>query len=117
MNDDKSLNPAWTGQFAQALSTDPAHILSEDANARIKQSLLQKIMASSQAQSSVRNVRRDEGWHDLGKHKQAKVLHDDGTTLSWLLKMLPGSNLSSQDKVAQDVARQQLACARPCGWR
>ncbi len=97
MNDEKALNPAWTGQIAQALRTDPTHMLSDQASARIKQSLLQKITASSQAQGGVRNVRRDEGWHDLGKHKQAKVLHDDGTTLSWLLKMLPGSNLPVHD--------------------
>ncbi len=85
------MSPAWTGQLAQGLRTE--HALNPEANARIKQSLMQKIAESS----LVHNVRRDEGWVNLSKRVQAKVLHDDGTNFSWLLKLLPGGALSEHD--------------------
>lgn len=91
MKTDPSLNPAWAGQLAQSLRTE--HSLSPEANARIKQSLMQKIAESSQ----LRNVRRDAGWVQLGKRMQVKVLHDDGVSLSWLLKLLPGGGLPEHD--------------------
>jgi anti-sigma factor ChrR (cupin superfamily) len=94
MNNDKALSPAWTGQLAQNLRTESG--LSPEAQARIKQSILQKIAAPT-ADSKVHNVRRDEGWVNLGKRVQAKVLHDDGTSLSWLLKLLPGGGLPEHD--------------------
>jgi anti-sigma factor ChrR (cupin superfamily) len=100
MNNDKALSPAWTGQLAQTLRTD--YRLSPEANARIKQSILQKIAApinspQESADVKVHNVRRNEGWVHLAKHVQAKVLHDDGTSLSWLLKLLPGGGLPEHD--------------------
>jgi anti-sigma factor ChrR (cupin superfamily) len=104
MNNDKALNSAWTGQLAQHLHAP--HGLSQEANARIKQSILQKITASTDSnapvptpapEANVRNVRRDDGWVNLGKRVQAKVLHDDGTNLSWLLKLLPGGGLPEHD--------------------
>jgi anti-sigma factor ChrR (cupin superfamily) len=94
MNNDKALSPAWTGQLAQSLRTE--YGLSPEAQARIKQSILQKI-AAPPTDSKVHNVRRDEGWHALGKRMQVKVLHDDGTSLSWLLKLLPGGGLPVHD--------------------
>jgi anti-sigma factor ChrR (cupin superfamily) len=102
MNNDNALTPAWTGQLAQALRTENG--LSLEASARIKQSLMQKITAqtaqpepSLEQDANVRNVRRDEGWVQLSKRVQAKVLHDDGTSLSWLLKLLPGGSLPVHD--------------------
>jgi anti-sigma factor ChrR (cupin superfamily) len=94
MNDDKALSPAWTGQLAQTLRTESG--LNPQAQARIKQSILQKIAPTS-TDSKVHNVRRDEGWVNLSKRVQAKVLHDDGTSLSWLLKLLPGGGLPEHD--------------------
>jgi anti-sigma factor ChrR (cupin superfamily) len=91
MKTDPSLNPAWAGQLAQSLRTE--HALSPEASARIKQSLMQKIAESS----LVHSVRRDDGWINLSKRVQAKVLHDDGTSLSWLLKLLPGGGLPVHD--------------------
>jgi anti-sigma factor ChrR (cupin superfamily) len=91
MKTDPTLSPEWTGQLAQSLRTE--HALSPEASARIKQSLMQKIAESS----LVHNVRRDDGWVNLGKRVQAKVLHDDGISLSWLLKLLPGGGLPQHD--------------------
>jgi quercetin dioxygenase-like cupin family protein len=104
MNTDKALNPAWTGQLAHSLRIE--HGLAPEANARIKRSLMQKIAeqthptqnpASCKAQEAVRNVRRGEGWVTLSKRMQVKVLHDDGTSLSWLLRLLPGGGLPVHD--------------------
>lgn len=91
MKTESSLNPAWAGQLSSSLRTE--HALSPEASARIKQSLMQKISESA----AVRNVRRDEGWVKLGKNMQVKVLHDDGVSLSWLLKLLPGGGLPAHD--------------------
>jgi anti-sigma factor ChrR (cupin superfamily) len=91
MKTDPTLSPEWSGQLAQSLRTE--HSLSPEASARIKQSLMQKIAESS----LMHNVRRDDGWVNLGKRVQAKVLHDDGTSLSWLLKLLPGGSLPQHD--------------------
>jgi anti-sigma factor ChrR (cupin superfamily) len=98
-----TLNDAWTGAFAQGLRSDA--ILSPQAQARIKQQLIAKIAASAgTAQTAqpptpqlTRDLRRDEGWKPLGKRAQVKVLHDDGTTFSWLLKLLPGGRLPVHD--------------------
>ncbi|TAG25539.1 MAG: hypothetical protein EAZ37_12600 [Burkholderiales bacterium] len=86
-----TFTPEWAGHLAQSLRSEYA--LSPEANSRIKQSLMQKINDSA----LVHNVRRDDGWVNLGKRVQAKVLHDDGTHLSWLLKLLPGGGLPQHD--------------------
>jgi anti-sigma factor ChrR (cupin superfamily) len=91
MKPDPSLNPAWAGQLAQSLRSE--HTLSPEASDRIKQALMQKIAAPA----LVHNVRRGDGWVNLSKRVQAKVLHDDGTSLSWLLKLLPGGGLPVHD--------------------
>lgn len=86
-----AISPEWAGQLASSLRTE--HVLSPEANARIKQSLMQKIAEAS----LVRNVRRVDGWVKLAKNMQVKVLHDDGVSLSWLLKLLPGGGLPAHD--------------------
>ena len=91
MKTPSTLTPAWAGQLAQSLCAKPA--LSPEATARIKSSLMQKITEDH----LVRNVRLEEGWVLLGKRMQAKVLHDDGATLSWMLKLLPGGSLPRHD--------------------
>lgn len=86
-----ALSPEWAGQLAQNLSAE--HVLNNEAQMRIKQSLMQKIAEAS----LVKSVRRDDGWIHLSKRMQAKVLHDDGVNLSWLLKLLPGGGLPVHD--------------------
>lgn len=86
-----AISPEWTGQLASNLRTE--HVLSPEANTRIKLSLMQKIAQSS----LVKSVHRDTGWVKLAKNMQVKVLHDDGVSLSWLLRLLPGSGLPVHD--------------------
>ncbi len=98
MSTDQALNSLWAGVLAEEIA--PAHRLSGEASARIKQQLMAKISAPAAPTADaalVRNVRRDEGWVPLGKRIQVKVLHDDGHTLSWLLKLLPGGGLPQHD--------------------
>jgi anti-sigma factor ChrR (cupin superfamily) len=99
MSQDNVLNPAWTGQIAQALRAEPS--LSPQASERIKTALMARIATARPSATAddhhIHNVRRDEGWHSLGKRMQVKVLHDDGTSLSWLLKLLPGGGLPVHD--------------------
>jgi anti-sigma factor ChrR (cupin superfamily) len=98
MSNDKALNSLWAGVLAEEIA--PAHRLSEEARVRIKRQLMTKISAPAAPTADaglVRNVRREEGWKQLSKRMQVKVLHDDGHTLSWLLKMLPGGGLPEHD--------------------
>jgi anti-sigma factor ChrR (cupin superfamily) len=100
MKNDNALSPAWTGTLAESLDT--AHTLSDTSRERIKSELMSKISARMQPESTtddpmVHNVRREQGWVQLSKRVQAKVLHDDGTSLSWLLKMMPGGHLVEHD--------------------
>jgi quercetin dioxygenase-like cupin family protein len=95
---DKALPPAWTGQLAQHLHTSAG--LSPEAGERIKRSLMQKISAlplPNTSEAQVRNIRLPEGWVQLSKRMQVKVLNDDGVHLSWLLKLLPGGSLPAHD--------------------
>ncbi len=96
MSTDKALNDLWAGVLAQEIA--PAHALSDASRERIKQQLMAKVAGqAAQTTPLVRNMRRDVGWVMLGKRMQVKVLHDDGTTLSWLLKLLPGGGLPEHD--------------------
>jgi anti-sigma factor ChrR (cupin superfamily) len=96
MSHEKALNNLWAGVLAEEIA--PAHRLSHEASERIKQQLMARVSGSAaQTEPVVRNVRRDEGWVQLGKRVQAKVLHDNGQTLSWLLKLLPGGRLAEHD--------------------
>ncbi len=98
---DSVLNTAWVGTLAQALQAPNANLLSAEAAQSIKTRLMQRIASEPAAQSAkpvqVVSILRDEAWVNLSKKIQVKVLHDDGTTLSWLLKLLPGGRLPEHD--------------------
>lgn len=105
-NSSPALNKAWASAFAQGLHPDAS--LSMEAQERIKQQLMAKIAATTSVSgiasmspavsaAPIRDLRRDEGWVPLGKRVQVKVLHDDGRSFSWLLKLLPGGRLPVHD--------------------
>lgn len=98
---DKALSVAWVGVLAQGMQEQTDETLRPEAAASIKARIMQKIAADIakkyQAQPSIESVYRDDGWVSLCKTMQAKVLHDDGITLSWLLKLLPGGRLPHHD--------------------
>jgi anti-sigma factor ChrR (cupin superfamily) len=102
------LNAAWVAALAQSLRSDTAPSLTAPAAQAMKTRLMQRIAseaapapspASVDAKSDVHvvSIRRDDAWVSLSKKIQVKVLHDDGTTLSWLLRLLPGGRLPEHD--------------------
>jgi anti-sigma factor ChrR (cupin superfamily) len=95
-----ALSPAWVGVLAQGLAA-PDTALSPQAAQSIKERLMQRIatqtLPAAPADGQVLNIMRDEAWVSLSRKIQVKVLHDDGTTLSWLLKLLPGGRLPQHD--------------------
>jgi anti-sigma factor ChrR (cupin superfamily) len=94
------LSTAWVSVLAQGLAA-PDTVLSPQAAQSIKARLMQRIatqtVPAASAHGQVLNIMRDEAWVSLSKKIQVKVLHDDGTTLSWLLKLLPGGRLPQHD--------------------
>jgi anti-sigma factor ChrR (cupin superfamily) len=99
----QALSDSWIGILAQSLRTPDEAVLSLPASQAIKSRLMQRIAADSAAHTNaaasvqVVSIRRDDAWVSLGKKIQVKILHDDGTTLSWLLKLLPGGRLPQHD--------------------
>ncbi len=104
MSDPKQvvLPAAWVGLIAQCLPAADVSELSAQAQASIKQKIMQRIGApcaasASQTNSEVISIMRENAWITLGKKLQVKLLHDDGITISWLLKMLPGGRLQPHE--------------------
>ncbi len=96
------LGAAWVGALAQGLQVPADGALSAQAAQSIKARIMQRIAVtpvepSPDSTAQVQSILRDEGWVSLGKKIQVKVLHDDGTTLSWLLRLLPGGRLPEHD--------------------
>jgi len=63
-----------------------------EAAARLKSRLLRRTAAPANAEGFV-EMRRDDRWRDFVGGTQMKVLHDDGRTMSWLVRMPPGTRL------------------------
>lgn len=97
----EALNDAWLGTIAQSLRVPGEAVLSPEAAQSIKSRLMQRITAThtpaAANDAQVVSIMRDDAWVSLGKKIQVKILHDDGTTLSWLLKLLPGGRLPQHD--------------------
>jgi quercetin dioxygenase-like cupin family protein len=98
---DAALDAAWVGTLAQGLRVSQDTVLSPQAALSVKTRLMQRIAAepaAATAQSAtVVSIMRGDAWVNLSKKIQVKVLHDDGITLSWLLKLLPGGRLPEHD--------------------
>lgn len=100
-----ALSAAWVGSFAQALQLPQDSALSASSASAIKARLMQRIGApevqaaqpAAAVQGKVVSIMREDAWVSLSKKIQVKVLHDDGHTLSWLLRLLPGGRLPQHD--------------------
>jgi anti-sigma factor ChrR (cupin superfamily) len=96
-----ALSAAWVGTLAQGLQLPQDSPLSPTSALAIKARLMQRIGAPSAAPTEtdgkVVSIMRDDAWVSLSKKIQVKVLHDDGRTLSWLLRLLPGGRLPQHD--------------------
>ena len=77
---------AW---LDEALAPEPADAA---AQARVKQRLLRRIAAESTPRHlTVRAT--DAGWQPFGAGLTMKVLHHEGETMSYLVRLLPGASL------------------------
>jgi quercetin dioxygenase-like cupin family protein len=96
-----ALSEAWIGTLAQGLQPLPDSTLSTTSAMAIKARLMQRIgaprLAPAEPGGKVVSIMRDDAWVSLSKKIQVKVLHDDGHTLSWLLRLLPGGRLPQHD--------------------
>ncbi len=96
-----ALNDAWLVAIAHSLEVPGDAVLSPQASVAIKSRLMQRIagqnISAPAGSAQVVSIMRDDAWVSLGKKIQVKILHDDGTTLSWLLKLLPGGRLPQHD--------------------
>ncbi len=100
-----ALNAGWIGTIAQALQLRQDSALSATSASAIKARLMQRIGAPRAAQSvladalqgTVVSIMREDAWVSLSKKIEVKVLHDDGHSLSWLLRLLPGGCLPQHD--------------------
>jgi anti-sigma factor ChrR (cupin superfamily) len=95
------LSSAWVGAIAQGLAVAQDTALSPVSAQAIKTRLMQRIASHGELparqEDTLVTILRNDAWVHLGKRVQVKVLHDDGTTLSWLLKLLPGGRLPEHD--------------------
>jgi anti-sigma factor ChrR (cupin superfamily) len=94
------LPAAWIGLIAQCLPAADVRELSAQAEATIKQKIMQRVgsgIGSSPINGEVISILRESAWITLSKKLQVKLLHDDGITISWLLKMLPGGRLQPHE--------------------
>jgi anti-sigma factor ChrR (cupin superfamily) len=92
------LHPAWVGLFAQHLPTHGNNELSSQAAAAIKQKVMQRIGTNvTPVTGSIKSLMSNSDWRVLTKGLHVKLLHDDGKTISWLLRLLPGGCLPEHD--------------------
>jgi anti-sigma factor ChrR (cupin superfamily) len=95
--EDQALPEPWPGVLAGALAmTAPRPKVEPAVASAMKQRLMERVSAGIDA-PPLHNVMRDEGWRNLSAKVQVKLLHDDGVTFSWLLKLLPGGRLPAHD--------------------
>jgi anti-sigma factor ChrR (cupin superfamily) len=92
------LHPAWVGLFAQHLPIHGNNELSSQAAAAIKQKVMQRIGTNvTPVTGSIKSLMSNSDWRVLTKGLHVKLLHDDGKTISWLLRLLPGGCLPEHD--------------------
>jgi quercetin dioxygenase-like cupin family protein len=96
-----ALSDAWLGTLAQGLQLPQDTALSATSAIAIRARLMQRIgvprPAPTQTSGKVVCIMRDDAWVSLSKKIHVKVLHDDGHTLSWLVRLLPGGCLPQHD--------------------
>lgn len=82
--------------------------------ARIKVRLAKRVAAASRsAAPRFIDIRADEGWRPLTDRTEMKILCDDGTTLSWLVRMQPGAWL---DAHAHDAGPEECLVVEGDLW-
>lgn len=74
-----------------------------DAAARIKRRVLKRVADGPHpAASGLIDIRREDGWQPLADKAEMKVLHDDGITMTWLVRLEAGAVLAGHDHAATE---------------
>jgi quercetin dioxygenase-like cupin family protein len=68
--------------------------------------MLRRIRSRIDAPEPIRTVRRDVGWTTVAPGIERKILFDDGSTMSWLVRLAPGADLP--EHVHEDGAEECL---------
>jgi anti-sigma factor ChrR (cupin superfamily) len=67
-----------------------------DVAARIKRRALKRVAdAPHPAAAAMIDIRRTDGWQPFADKAEMKVLHDDGITMSWMVRMGAGAVLDA----------------------
>lgn len=69
-----------------------------DVAARIKRRVLKRVADGPHpdARGTI-DIRRADGWRPLAEKAEMKVLHDDGITMTWLVRLEAGAVLQAHD--------------------
>jgi anti-sigma factor ChrR (cupin superfamily) len=67
-----------------------------EAALRIRRLVAARVAATDHA-PAMTDIRCDDGWKPFGNAAQMKVLHDDGRTMSWLLRLQAGAGLPAHE--------------------
>lgn len=99
MNEATKEPAALPDALVEAMLLDTAAATPPDGlRARVKERALWRIAsARAAAPAEVIEVLRNDGWKPFLPNAEMKVLYDDGTTLSWLVRLGPGGSLPPHD--------------------
>jgi anti-sigma factor ChrR (cupin superfamily) len=89
------LSTEWMSLLAIGTSLTPDSTLDDQTVMQVKRALMDRVRESraSTAVSEHPIIHRDEQWKSATPNIHFKVLRNDGVTMSWLLKLLPGTTL------------------------
>lgn len=74
-----------------------------DAAARIKRRVLKRVADGPHTDATgMLDIRRAEGWQPFADKAEMKVLHDDGLTMTWLVKMEAGAAIEGHDHAGNE---------------
>jgi len=69
-----------------------------DVAARMRRRVLKRVADGPHPDANgLIDIRRADGWRPLADKAEMKVLHDDGVTLSWLVRLAAGAVLEGHD--------------------
>ena len=92
---DSPLSPQWMSLLAVGTSITPDSTLEDHTVLQVKRNLMDRVRESRASNTISEHpiIHRDEQWKAATPNIHFKVLRNDGITMSWLLKLLPGTTL------------------------
>jgi len=68
-----------------------------EAAERIRRRVLKRVADEPRPAAAMVDIRRADGWRAFDDKAQMKVLHDDGSTMTWLVRMQAGAVLAAHE--------------------